>query len=480
VTTSRPTAAHTDHPLRHVPKVDVLLSDGAFASLLSEHGRLLVTQQIRSDLNAARALLTSPTARDNDAQVLLSPASCAQRVGEALRRLAAPGYGRALNGTGVILHTGLGRAPLADAARAAMEQAGRSFAVLEVEPESGRRGQRDAVVSELLAELTGAEAATIVNNNAGATLISLAALAAGREVIVSRGQLVEIGGSFRIPDVMEASGARMVEVGTTNRTHVRDYARALDEHPNAALLLRVHTSNFRVMGFTAEVELAELVELASERGLGVMDDLGSGCLIDMSGYGLKHEPLVEASLKGGAMVATFSGDKLLGGPQAGLIVGERAAVDRIRRHPLYRALRPDKLTLAALEATLKLYRDPARATQSLPVLRMLSASLEDLGSRARDLADAINAGTQAVKASVEPGTSRVGGGSSAVDELETRVVALECSGLTAESLSRRLRVGRPSVWTRIHEGRVLIDPRTLLGPGEDQEVADAVLRAGGR
>jgi L-seryl-tRNA(Ser) seleniumtransferase len=477
VSTSKPTAAQTDQPLRHVPKVDVLLADASFASLLSEHGRRLVTDGIRADLAEARRLLTSPTARGLKAESFLSPAACAERVGGALRRLAAPGYGRALNGTGVILHTGLGRAPLGDAARAALDDAARSFAVLEVEPESGRRGKRDAVLAELLAELTGAEAATVVNNNAAATLICLAALAHGRQVIVSRGQLVEIGGSFRIPDVMALSGAQMVEVGTTNRTHVKDYARALDAYPDAALLLRVHTSNFRVMGFTKEVELAELVGLARERGVGVMDDLGSGCLIDLSQHGLSHEPVVQTSLREGATVATFSGDKLLGGPQAGLVVGQRGAVERIRSHPFYRAFRPDKLTLAALEATLKIYRDPERAWQALPVLRMLSASVGALEARARRLAAAINASGQAVTASVEPSTSRMGGGSSAIDELPTRVVALRVSGLSVEELSRRLRLGQPSVWTRIHEDRVLIDVRTLLGESEDDEVAAALKQA---
>ena len=457
--------------LRQVPKVDALLGDAAFAAALEQHGRAAVTQAIRDDLEQLRQSLRAGRA---DAGAV-APAACVARVEAALARRAAPGYGRALNATGVILHTGLGRAPLADAAREAIAEAARSYAVLEVQPASGQRGKRDTVLAELLAELAGAEAATIVNNNAGATLITLAALAAGREVIVSRGQLVEIGGSYRIPDVMALSGATMVEVGTTNRTHLRDYARALDAHPDAALLLRVHTSNFRVMGFTKEVGLDELVGLARERGVAVMDDLGSGCLVDLTPHGLAHEPLVQASLRGGAQVATFSGDKLLGGPQAGLIVGERAAVDRIRSHPFYRAMRPDKLTLAGLEATLKLYRDPERVWQTLPVLRMLAATPAALRARADALAGALGAHPR-LTARVEAGVSKMGGGSSAIDELPTWVVAVGCQGLSAEGFARALRLGQPSVWTRIHEDHVVFDVRTLL-PGEETEVVAAARAA---
>jgi L-seryl-tRNA(Ser) seleniumtransferase len=316
----------------------------------------------------------------------------------------------------------------------------------------------------------------VVNNNAGATLIALAALAADRPVVVSRGQLVEIGGSFRIPDVMAQSGCRLVEVGATNRTHLRDYQRALDEHPDAALLLRVHTSNFRVVGFTREVGLPELVELGRARGVEVMDDLGSGCLVDLGAHGLPSEPLVQDSLREGAGVVTFSGDKLLGGPQAGIVVGKLELVQAIRRHPLYRALRPDKLVLAALEATLGLYRDLERVTQTVPAIRMIATPVDAIEGRALALAKALQ-GIGGLDVRVEEDASRVGGGSYAVESIPTRVVSVLPEAISVDALARRLREGTPAVFTRVHDGRLKLDPRTLLSAEEDAEVAAAVRRA---
>ncbi|RMG14742.1 MAG: L-seryl-tRNA(Sec) selenium transferase, partial [Planctomycetota bacterium] len=394
----------------------------------------------------------------------------------ALAEATRPAYARVLNATGVILHTGLGRAPIAPAAAARLAELARGFALLEVERQSGKRGQRDTGITAIVRELTGAEAACVVNNNAGATLIALAALARGRPVVVSRGQLVEIGGSFRIPEVMEQSGARLVEVGATNRTHLADYERALDAHPEAALLLRVHTSNFQVVGFTKEVSLEELVALGRARGVEVMDDLGSGCLVDLSPYGLPREPVVGESLRAGAGIVTFSGDKLLGGPQAGIIVGRRALVERVRRHPLYRALRPDKLTLGALEATLSLYRDPERLPEVLPVLRMISASPASLAERARAMAARLQ-GLDGLAVSVEEATSRVGGGSYAVSELPTWVVRLRPSGRSVDTFAEGLRLADPPLFARVHEGALQLDPRTLLGPEEDAEACSLVRRA---
>ncbi len=461
---------------RRLPAVDALLADPALRPLLERHGRPLVLDAVRRDLQALREAIAAGRLAQDAAEAEAAPDACAARVEAALEARTRRRYPPALNATGVVLHTGLGRAPLAEAARAAVSEVAGSFAVLEVERESGRRGQRDRGITALLRELTGAEAACVVNNNAGATLIALAALAAGRPVICSRGQLVEIGGSFRIPEVMAQSGARLIEVGATNRTHLRDYEAALDAHPDAALLLRVHTSNYRVVGFTAEVPLPELVALGRARGVAVMDDLGSGCLIDLAPFGLPSEPVVGASLATGAGVVTFSGDKLLGGPQAGLIVGREELVARIRRHPLYRALRPDKLTLAALEATLALYRDPAAATAAIPALRMISAPLAALEARAQAIASALRE-VGSVEVEVEAATSKVGGGSYAVEELPTRVVSVAPRACSVEALARRLREGTPPVFTRLHEGRLKLDPRTLLGPAEDAALIAAVRAA---
>lgn len=454
---------------RALPSVERLLGAASFEPLRTRFGRELVLDAVRADLDGLRASIRAGETCDLAARA--SDAACAERVERALTRRLAPRYPRAINATGVVLHTGLGRAPLAEEARQALLSAA-GACVLEVDADSGRRSQRDRGITELVRELTGAEAACVVNNNAGATLITLAALAAGRPVIVSRGQLVEIGGSYRIPDVMAQSGAQMVEVGTTNRTHLRDYERALDEHPETALLLRVHTSNFRVEGFTKEVELAELTELAARRGVQVMDDLGSGCLIDLSPFGLPREPVIAESLAAGAGVVTFSGDKLLGGPQAGVIVGSEALVSRVRSHSLYRALRPDKLTLAALEASLSLFRDPARALERIPTLEMLARPLEQLERQARALANRLESVAGLEVACVET-TSKVGGGSYAVEELPTWAVTLRAEGRTAAGLAQALRLAEPSVWSRVAEERVWLDVRTLR-EGEAEELAGLV------
>ncbi|MCA8920376.1 MAG: L-seryl-tRNA(Sec) selenium transferase [Planctomycetes bacterium] len=454
--------------MRQLPKVDALLAQPAVASLADEHGRARVLELLRRDLDALRhtILAGQPVAPRE-----LEPEACVARLERALAQQAESSYPAVLNATGVILHTGLGRAPLAVEAQTAIADASR-YALVEVDRASGERGQRDRACAALLRELTGAEDACVVNNNAGATLIALAALAAGRPVIVSRGQLVEIGGSYRIPDVMEQSGARLVEVGTTNRTHLRDYSRALDAHPETALLLRVHCSNFRVEGFTKEVGLDELVRLGRERGVQVMDDLGSGCFLDLEALGLPPEPVVSASVRAGANVLTFSGDKLLGGPQAGLIVGDAETVGRIRAHPLYRALRPGKLTLAGLEATLKLYRDPARARARIPAQRMIHASLESLRPRAQALLTQLSA--LPGSAELIETASRIGGGSYAVEALPSLAVAYAPADVEAGAFAARLRRGTPVVFARVHEGRLLFDLRTLLDADQDAALAAAV------
>jgi L-seryl-tRNA(Ser) seleniumtransferase len=421
--------------LRALPAVDRLAADAG------------------APIGVARAVLA-----ERRAELLAGAAGDPDLVGRARRRLEATLW-RVLNATGVVLHTNLGRAPLAQAARAAVARAAEGYANLEVDLVTGERGSRHAHVDGLLRELTGAEAGMAVNNGAAATLLAAAALAgAGREIVVSRGQLVEIGGGFRVPDVVAQAGARLIEVGTTNRTRLGDYAAAIG--PATGAVLRVHPSNFRVVGFVEEVAIESLCGL----GVPVIDDVGSGLLADDAPALLAGEPAVRRSVRAGAALVAFSGDKLLGGPQAGVLVGRSEAIEACRRHPLARAARVDKLSLAALEATLALHRDPARARRELPVLAMLDTGAEVLEARAQTLADATS-GT--VVASV----ARVGGGALPLLELPGPAVALPVPAAGADALAAALRAGEPPVLGRIEDGRVLLDPRTL----SDDEVA----RAGG-
>jgi L-seryl-tRNA(Ser) seleniumtransferase len=463
--------SHEGNPFRAVPSVDELLKHERATLLVERFGRVPVTSAIRHDLDAVRDAVRRDNLVAADVVERCSAEIVLHRVTARLVEHAKRTYTHTINATGVILHTGLGRAPLARAAREALDDVARSYSIVEVDRHSGERNRREEAISSLLRELTGAPAATVVNNNAAATLITLAALAVGKGVVVSRGQLVEIGGSFRIPDVMAQSGARLVEVGTTNKTHLSDYERALADPKNeTALILRVHPSNFRIIGFTEEVPLSDLVLLGQRFHVPVMDDLGSGCFVDLKPFGLGGEPLVQESLAQGADVATFSGDKLLGGPQAGLIVGKKEPVDRLRKHPLFRAIRPDKLTLAALEATLLLYRDPERAVREVPTLRMLAATLGELDARAQGLAVVASRHPDFWRAEVLDDASMVGGGSYAIERIPTRVLALSPRTVSADALARRLRGAEPPVFARIHDGRVVLDPRTI-DPAEDASVA---------
>jgi L-seryl-tRNA(Ser) seleniumtransferase len=386
---------------------------------------------------------------------------------ERLAEAARPSLRRVINATGVIVHTNLGRAPLADAAADAAAAAGRGYSNLEYDLGRGERGSRQAHVEELLCELTGAEAALVVNNCAAAVLLAAAALAAGRELIVSRGQLVEIGGSFRVPDVVAQSGARLVEVGTTNRTRLSDYERAIG--PDSAAAMRAHQSNFRTVGFTEEPSIEELCAL----GVPVIDDVGSGALAERVPE-LADEPPVRRSVAAGCAVTCFSGDKLLGGPQAGLMVGKSGAIEQCRRHPLARALRIDKMSLAALEATLRLYRDPAAAARELPILRMLTAGEEELGARAERMRAMLAAA--GVDARVMRAPAKVGGGALPLLELNGPVCALDPAPLGLEELARRLRLGDPPVVGRARQGWLLLDPRTL-GDAEAEAAASGVIAA---
>ena len=370
---------------------------------------------------------------------------------------ARPSLRRVVNATGVIVHTNLGRAPLPEAALDAVHEVAAGYSTLEYEVARGERGSRHAHVEGLLRELTGADAAIAVNNCASAVLLAAAALAGGRQVVISRGQLVEIGGSFRIPDVVAQSGARLVEVGTTNRTRLADYERAIG--PDTGAVMRAHQSNFRTVGFVEEVPIEELCAVAARAGVPVIDDVGSGALA--SGLPeLADEPPVRRSVAAGCAVTCFSGDKLLGGPQAGLMVGTRAAIERCRSHPLARAIRIDKLSLAALEAVLHLYLDPARALREVPVLRMLAAGEEELAARAELMRDAIGDSARVIRAS-----GKVGGGALPLLELEGPVCAVEPGSMGLDELARRLRAHDPPVVARAREGWLLLDPRTLDDDG---------------
>jgi L-seryl-tRNA(Ser) seleniumtransferase len=402
-------------------------------------------------VDAARTVLAR--ARE-EVSAGFEPGDLAGRVAAELAARRRPGLRRVLNATGVIIHTNLGRAPLAEPALARMFEVGRGYSNLEYDVRAGTRGSRQDHVAGLLRRLTGAEAALVVNNNAAAVLLTLAALAEGRDVLVSRGELIEIGDGFRIPDVLARSGARLVEVGTTNRTRAADYEQAVG--PETAVLLRVHQSNFRVVGFAELPTLGELAGVARRHGIPLVDDLGSGALEDVP-----DEPLVRESLEAGSDVVSFSGDKLLGGPQAGILVGRAELVEQLRRHPLQRALRADKLTLAALEGTLALYEEPGRAFREVPVLRMLVEPIAAVRARAERLAGSIDG-------VVEETIARVGGGALPLTELPSFACAVE------EELGPRLRAGEPAVIGIVRDGRLLLDCRTL-SDGEVNEVAEAVL-----
>ena len=439
--------------LRKLPSVDRLLQEGQVPALVGQWSPELVVDAAREALDAARDAIRSGSPAP-------SAAALTGHVAGLLTHRLQPTLRPVINATGVVVHTNLGRAPLSAEARAAMDAVAASYSNLEYDLDAGRRGSRYVHAEEILCRLTGAEAALVVNNNAAAVLLILMALAHGREVILSRGQLVEIGGGFRIPDVMRQSGARLVEVGTTNRTYVRDYEAAITEQ--TAALMRVHRSNFRLIGFTHEPPLADMVALARKHGLFVFDDLGSGTLLDTEPYGLAHEPTIQESLAAGASLVSCSGDKLLGAPQAGIILGQADLVATLKRFPLTRALRVDKTTLAGLQATLRHYL-LGDAQERVPVWRMISASTDALRTRAeawvRVLAE------RGVGAAVVPGRSTVGGGSLPGETLPTSLVALNAP--SPDELAARLRAADPPIIARIEEDRLVLDPRTVLAEQED-------------
>jgi L-seryl-tRNA(Ser) seleniumtransferase len=460
----------SNQAFRLLPGVEEVLQAEETRALAARAGRELLAALVTDVLDRWRADIRAGELDAAGVHKRLERGDLVRSLAKRVEREEKAGLVRVLNAAGVVLHTGLGRAPVHAEAAAAMERSARSYGTLEVERFSGRRNRRDDRLAELLCRLTGAEAGIVVNNNAAAVLLLLNTFAARRETVVSRGELVEIGGSFRMPDVMERANTRLVEAGTTNRTRVEDFRAAAG--PDTGLFLKVHTSNYRVVGFTEEIDAAGLASLGAELGVTTAFDLGSG-LLEPEGCaplaGVLREPLVREAVKSGVDVVTFSGDKLLGGPQAGLLVGKRPAIDALRRNPMYRALRLDKVTIAGLETTLALYL--AGRGDEVPARAMLRRPAGELAPEARALARELDA-LAGFTADVIDDASQPGSGSSPDVYLPTPVVRVTSAPWSAEELASRLRHGEPPVFARIHEGRLLLDPRTLL-PGDAELLLEA-------
>jgi len=434
--------------LRKIPKVDELVRSPGLGECMEQYGERAVTDAVRAELEVLRRGILEGRVREiPDREMLLG------QIRSRARRSALPSFRGVINGTGIILHTNLGRACLSERAARAVYDAAKAYSNLEYDLETGKRGSRYSHVEAILCRLTGAESALVVNNNAAAVLLVLSALTQGGQVIVSRGELVEIGGSFRIPEIMESCGAQLKEVGATNKTHLYDYERAINEGTKA--LMKVHTSNYRIIGFSETPALSELVALGHRKGLPVIEDLGSGCLLELSRFGIHDEPNVQDSIRAGVDVVSFSGDKLLGGPQAGIILGKKQYLDILKKHPLNRALRVDKMTLAALEATLRGYE--AGTPEEIPVVAMLAAKPEELKEKAEHLA-ALLAGA-GVSVEIVPTEGRVGGGSVPNHALPSYAVVAFAGDVNA--LEERLRTGLRPVIGRIHEGKYQLDVRTI-------------------
>ncbi len=456
--------------LRQLPAVHEVMQSEAVQALLQKVPRPLVTEAVRRTLEQTRQRILQ-----GNGERVPEIAELVQQAQRVLWQEVIPLMPRVINATGIIVHTGLGRSLLSRAAVQRLIEVATHPCALEVDEVTGERSFRDLRVEKLLCLLTGAEAATVVNNNAAAVLLILNTLAEGREVIVSRGELVEIGGSFRIPEILRKSGAVLVEVGTTNKTRLSDYERAITER--TALLLKVHQSNFRIVGFTEQVSLDELVALGRKYQLPVVEDLGSGALVDMSKAGIEKEPLVQESVQAGADLVSFSGDKLLGGPQAGIVVGRKDLIAQLRRNPLYRAFRCDKLTFAALEATLLSYFDEGKAWQDIPTLQQIRRSPQEIKRQARKVMQRlVQMGLPKEAVSVQPATSQVGGGALPDQFLPTWcVVVIPKDGDRADNLAQRLRLGNPAVFCRIQKNALWFDLRTVL-PDEVAELAESIAR----
>ncbi len=460
----------SDNPYRRLPAVNDILATPALLGLAMSHPHDLLVAAIRQELDELRGRLGRGEAIDGE----VSAEALAGRVARRLERDFRPRLRIVINATGIVLHTNLGRAPLAEEAAHAAHDAARGYLNLELDLDSGKRSSRQNAIREWVCRLTGAESATAVNNNAAATVIVLRTLCAGKEAILSRGQLIEIGGSFRIPEITAVSGAVLREVGTTNITRLADYERAIG--PATGALLRVHTSNYRVSGFTKSVPLADLVALGKKHGLPVIDDVGSGALVDWGRFGFRDEPVVKESVAAGADVVLFSGDKLLGGPQAGIIAGRKEWIQKIEKDPLMRAFRLDKMTLAALEATLRLYLNEQQALREVPVLRMLAVSPAELQQRAEVLAERLRAVPGVAVARAAEDMAYVGGGSLPDQEVPTWVVEVTAAGLGDAELAQRLRTGAPAVVGRLRDGKVVLDVRTVF-PHQEAALVEAVAAA---
>lgn len=457
--------------LKNIPAIDKLLNTPTLQAEVGQCPHVLLVEAAQLAVEELRHRILDEKGPEPDCQI----ETVARRAAEHLQRLATPSLKKVINITGTLLHTNLGRAPLCQSALEAIDAVSRGYSNLEFDLDKGERGKRFRHVEDLICRLTGAEAATVVNNNAGAVLLALSALAGNREALVSRGELIEIGGSFRIPDIMAAGNVKLVEVGTTNKTHLEDYRRAITT--DTALILKVHTSNYRIVGFTEAVPGGELAGLGKESDVIVLEDLGSGLLIDLSAYGLPPEPTVRETLKTGIDIVTFSGDKLLGGPQAGIIVGKKELVDRLRQHPMARALRIDKMTLAAIEATLRLYLDPQDALAQIPTLKMLSTKPDEIYIRCQQLLKKLEfALADNAQLDIIETRTTVGGGALPLAELPGFGIALKPSSLSLNRLSEKLRQGATPVVGRIQDDALIIDLRTL-DDDEESPLIDALVSA---
>lgn len=446
--------------LRFLPAVDKVLLEEPLSRLRDKYPHHLLVRTVQEVIAEQRDALKKARGEEEALALKISPYQVAEKAAAILDNIFKQSLRPVINATGIVLHTNLGRAPLPDDAVKALQAIAPSYCNLEYALSEGVRGSRYHHLESLLCFLTGAEAALVVNNNAAAVLLALNTLAAGKEVVVSRGQLVEIGGSFRIPEVMKQSGARLVEVGTTNKTYLYDYRRAVSSE--TALLLKVHTSNYRIVGFTSDVSIEELVGLGRELGLPVMEDLGSGVFLDLAPYGLPHEPTAQESIKAGAGVVTVSGDKLLGGPQAGIILGKRNYIDAMKKNQLTRALRVDKLTVAALEATLKLYLQPENALEKIPVLKLLTCPVESLLARAEALAARLEEEVrQHATIQIEREEALVGGGSMPQASLPSCQLVITPHHMSTSNLAYKLRMGTPAIVARVKQGRLYLDLRSI-------------------
>jgi len=459
-----------DNPFRDLPAINDVLEVPRVQALTSHHSHDLIVAAIRQELTDLRQRLGQGEAVDGQRSAEAVAANVAERLGRELK----PKLGTVINATGIVLHTNLGRAPIAEEAAHAAYEAARGYLNLELDLESGKRSSRQNAIREWVCRLTGAESATAVNNNAAATVIALRALCHGKEVIVSRGQLIEIGGSFRIPEIMAVSGAVLREVGTTNITRLSDYERAIG--PQTGALMQIHSSNYRISGFTQSVALNDLVDLGRSKNLPVIDDIGSGALLDFGRFGFTGEPVARDSITAGVDLVLFSGDKLLGGPQAGILAGRKELIHKIEHDPLMRAFRLDKMTLAALETTLRIYLNEERALQEIPGLRMMGVPLSELRQRTEALAVRVREIEGVAKVKVSEDIAYVGGGSLPDQAMKTCVIEVEARDTSDEELAYRLRVGTPAVIGRLRDNKLVLDLRTVF-PHQENELLEALRQA---